>query len=75
MCRKDAEIELEIPTPDGQVPRIVPGYNLLFAGTMNEDESTQSRPTRWWTARTSCHTRRSHPVCAPDISHKPYVSN
>lgn len=39
--RKDAEIELEIPklaTP----PRIFPGYNLLFAGTMNEDESTQS---------------------------------
>jgi hypothetical protein len=23
-------------------PRIFPGYNLLFAGTMNEDESTQS---------------------------------
>lgn len=40
--RKDAEIELEIPTPDGQVPHIFPGYNLLFAGTMNEDESTQS---------------------------------
>ncbi|TGD60664.1 chromosome segregation ATPase-like protein [Tabrizicola sp. WMC-M-20] len=40
--RKDAEIELEIPTPDGQIPRIFPGYNLLFAGTMNEDESTQS---------------------------------
>lgn len=40
--RKDAEIELEIPTPDGQNPRIFPGYNLLFAGTMNEDESTQS---------------------------------
>lgn len=40
--RKDAEIELEIPTPDGKVPRIFPGYNLLFAGTMNEDESTQS---------------------------------
>lgn len=40
--RKDAEIELEIPTHDGQIPRIFPGYNLLFAGTMNEDESTQS---------------------------------
>jgi len=40
--RKDAEIELEIPTPDGQIPRIFAGYNLLFAGTMNEDESTQS---------------------------------
>lgn len=40
--RKDAEIELEIPTPDGKVPRLFPGYNLLFAGTMNEDESTQS---------------------------------
>lgn len=41
--RKDAEIELEIPMPKGQpAPRIFPGYNLLFAGTMNEDESTQS---------------------------------
>ena len=39
--RKDSEIELEIP---GMIkpPRIFPGYNLLFAGTMNEDESTQS---------------------------------
>lgn len=40
--RKDAEIELEIPMSDGKVPRLFPGYNLLFAGTMNEDESTQS---------------------------------
>lgn len=41
--RKDAEIELEIPMPAGMpAPRIFPGYNLLFAGTMNEDESTQS---------------------------------
>lgn len=41
--RKDAEIELEIPMPKGrEAPRIFPGYNLLFAGTMNEDESTQS---------------------------------
>ncbi|WP_271881313.1 McrB family protein [Phaeobacter italicus] len=39
--RKDAEIELEIPNMQ-QPPRIFPGYNLLFAGTMNEDESTQS---------------------------------
>lgn len=39
--RKDAEIELEIPKLDNP-PRIFPGYNLLFAGTMNEDESTQS---------------------------------
>jgi len=41
--RKDAEIELEIPMPKGMdTPRVFPGYNLLFAGTMNEDESTQS---------------------------------
>lgn len=39
--RKDAEIELEIPNMN-QPPRLFPGYNLLFAGTMNEDESTQS---------------------------------
>ena len=42
-ARKDAELELEIPMPDGRTtPRIFPGYNVLFAGTMNEDESTQS---------------------------------
>ncbi|MCY4261330.1 MAG: chromosome segregation ATPase-like protein, partial [Rhodobacteraceae bacterium] len=41
--RKDSEIELEIPMPGGaSAPRVFPGYNLLFAGTMNEDESTQS---------------------------------
>lgn len=41
--RKDAELELDIPVPEGQTtPRIFPGYNVLFAGTMNEDESTQS---------------------------------
>lgn len=39
--RKDAEIELEIPRAEKPL-RIFPGYNLLFAGTMNEDESTQS---------------------------------
>ncbi|KUJ77875.1 hypothetical protein AVO45_07825 [Ruegeria marisrubri] len=41
-ARKDAELNLDIPMPDGQAPRIFPGYNVLFAGTMNEDESTQS---------------------------------
>ncbi len=40
--RKDAEIELELPSGKGDTCRIFPGYNLLFAGTMNEDESTQS---------------------------------
>lgn len=41
--RKDAEIELEIPMPKGiDAKRIFPGFNLLFAGTMNEDESTQA---------------------------------
>lgn len=41
--RTDASIELELRMPDGQnAPTIYPGYNLLFAGTMNEDESTQS---------------------------------
>jgi len=41
--RKDSEIELDIPTREGEsTPRIFPGYNVLFAGTMNEDESTQS---------------------------------
>lgn len=41
--RKDASIELELRMPEGQTaPVIYPGYNLLFAGTMNEDESTQA---------------------------------
>jgi len=41
--RKDSEIEIEIPVGVGeQRPRIFPGYNVLFAGTMNEDESTQA---------------------------------
>ena len=40
--RKDAEIELEIPDSKDETVRLFPGYNLLFAGTMNEDESTQS---------------------------------
>jgi hypothetical protein len=40
-ARKDAE--LDPPVPQVQTtPRIFPGYNVLFAGTMNEDESTQS---------------------------------
>ena len=42
-ARKDAELELDVQMPKGRLaPRIFPGYNLLFAGTMNEDESTQS---------------------------------
>lgn len=41
VARKDAEIELEIPGL-AHPPKIFPGYNVLFAGTMNEDESTQS---------------------------------
>ena len=40
--RKDAEIELEIPDSNDETVRLFPGYTLLFAGTMNEDESTQS---------------------------------
>jgi hypothetical protein len=40
--RKDAEIELEIPDAKDETVRLFPGFNLLFAGTMNEDESTKS---------------------------------
>lgn len=40
--RKDAEIELEIPDLNDETVRLFPGFNLLFAGTMNEDETTQS---------------------------------
>lgn len=34
--------EIVIEAPGGHEARIFPGHNLLFAGTMNEDESTQS---------------------------------
>lgn len=38
--RRSAEIVIDIP---GEPPqRIFPGHNLLFVGTMNEDESTQA---------------------------------
>jgi hypothetical protein len=40
--RRNAEIELEIPDNNNETVRLFPGYNLLFAGTMNEDETTQS---------------------------------
>ena len=40
--RKDSELEIEIPKNENENTRIFPGYNILFAGTMNEDESTQS---------------------------------
>ena len=39
--RKDAEFELEIPKLQ-EPPRIFPNFNLLFTGSMNEDETTQS---------------------------------
>lgn len=42
-ARTRAEIVLDVPTVEGgAAPRIYPGHNVLFAGTMNEDESTQS---------------------------------
>lgn len=34
--------EILIEAPGGHQARIYPGHNLLFAGTMNEDESTQA---------------------------------
>ena len=38
--RRNSEILIEVP---GQAPvHLFPGHNLLFAGTMNEDESTQA---------------------------------
>ena len=41
--RADAEIELDIPgESNGGGRRIYAGYRVLFAGTMNEDESTQT---------------------------------
>ncbi len=37
-----SEIILDIGGAGGQSRRIYPGHNLLFVGTMNEDESTQT---------------------------------
>ena len=41
-CRSDAEIELDVPGESGAGRRVYAGYRVLFAGTMNEDESTQT---------------------------------
>lgn len=38
--RMPSEIVIEVP--GGDDARIFPGHNILFAGTMNEDESTQA---------------------------------
>lgn len=39
----DSELELELRhARTGEPRRVFPGYNILFAGTMNEDESTQT---------------------------------
>ncbi len=40
--RRDSEIVLDVPTGDKPQIRIFPGFNVMFAGTMNEDESTQT---------------------------------
>ena len=40
--RRDSEIVLDVPTGDQPQIRIFPGFNVMFAGTMNEDESTQT---------------------------------
>lgn len=44
--RRDSEIVLDVPTGDKPQIRIFPGFNVMFAGTMNEDESTQTLPEK-----------------------------
>lgn len=39
---RNSEIVLDAGGAGGVPPRIYPGHNLLFVGTMNEDESTQT---------------------------------
>ena len=39
---RPSRIEIDVPLSDGTALSIYPGHNLLFAGTMNEDESTQA---------------------------------
>lgn len=39
---RPGRIEIDIPIKGAQFPGIYPGHNVLFAGTMNEDESTQA---------------------------------
>ena len=39
--RRPGQIEFDIPRSDGAALSVYPGHNVLFAGTMNEDESTQ----------------------------------
>jgi hypothetical protein len=40
--RDDASIEIDVPGDGTAAIRLFPGHNILFAGTMNEDESTQT---------------------------------
>lgn len=40
--RRAAEIVIDAPMKDLPPQRIYPGHNILFVGTMNEDESTQA---------------------------------
>ena len=39
-ARQPAEIEIDVSTQEGKSYRVYPGQNVLFCGTMNEDEST-----------------------------------
>lgn len=41
--RRFSEIQIDIRgLPEDQMPAIFPGHNVLFTGTMNDDESTQA---------------------------------
>ena len=39
---RHGRIEIDISLQDESLPTIYPGHNVLFTGTMNEDESTQA---------------------------------
>jgi len=39
---QSGRIEIDISLEEGTLPTIYPGHNVLFVGTMNEDESTQT---------------------------------
>ena len=39
---RPGRIEIDIPGHESRIRGIYPGHNVLFTGTMNEDESTQS---------------------------------
>lgn len=58
--RRAAEIVIDAPMADQKLQRIYPGHNILFVGTMNEDESTQALSEKVLDRANVLHFSRPH---------------